>query len=141
VTTEKLADGAVTGEKLSSGAITADVIPNGAVTEPKLADDAVTNAKVADNSLFYTKLRGAGSPVDVQMDIPANGEVVINIGPPDGFYLVSVDVPNTSLGTVNWHLRSARGFFGLQNTQVVAQNITVLNVRVRVRAYRLAEPA
>jgi hypothetical protein len=57
ITTEEIADGAVTGAKLASGAITADSLPDGAVTTTKLADTAVTAVKLASNSVGTAQIQ------------------------------------------------------------------------------------
>jgi hypothetical protein len=56
ISTNEIADGAVTGAKLAPGAITAANIPDGAITQTKLADGAVVAAKIADNTITTTKI-------------------------------------------------------------------------------------
>lgn len=56
VTTPKIADGAVTNIKLSNESVTENKIMNGAVTEYKIADDAVTNTHIQDGAISPDKL-------------------------------------------------------------------------------------
>ena len=51
VTTEKIADGAVTRSKVADGSVTTDKIADGAVTGSKVADGSVTTEKIADGAV------------------------------------------------------------------------------------------
>lgn len=69
ITTERIADGAVTGAKIASGTLTASKyadrsvqtakIVDNAVTESKIASDAVTSAKIADGAVTTDKMQNA----------------------------------------------------------------------------------
>ena len=56
VTTQKLADRAVTDAKLADGAVTTSKIGNAAVTDDKLADSAVTTSKIDNAAVTDDKL-------------------------------------------------------------------------------------
>ncbi len=56
VTKSKIADGAIDTYKIANGSIQARDLANGAVTSEKLADGAVTNDKVADGAVTSKKL-------------------------------------------------------------------------------------
>ena len=56
VTTNKIADGAVTSDKLADGSVTTNKITDGAVTSDKLADGSVTTSKIADDAVTSDKL-------------------------------------------------------------------------------------
>ena len=56
VTTQKLADRAVTDAKLADGAVTTSKIDNAAVTDDKLADSAVTTSKIDNAAVTDDKL-------------------------------------------------------------------------------------
>lgn len=64
ITTDELADGAVTGAKLSSDAIPPAVIPDGAVTGPKLAAGAVTADKLAAGSVGAAAIQNGSVGTD-----------------------------------------------------------------------------
>ena len=62
MTTQKLAEGAVTAEKIAALAITAALIADKTITAAKLADKTVTAEKLADN-IPYTKFGLAANQV------------------------------------------------------------------------------
>ena len=74
VTTQKLADRAVTDAKLADGAVTTSKIGNAAVTDDKLADSAVTTSKIdnaavtddklADGAVYGSKIKVGGMRSD-----------------------------------------------------------------------------
>ena len=51
VTTDKIADGAVTGSKVANGSVTTNKIADGAVTGSKVADGSVTTNKIANGAV------------------------------------------------------------------------------------------
>lgn len=73
ITTEKIADGAVTQSKL--GADVSLVPPDGSITSAKLADGSVTSTKVADGSLTSRHVNltnGQIQPSDPTFNLPVN---------------------------------------------------------------------
>ena len=168
ITTPKLADRAVTTDKIANGAVTMDSlstevkdaidaagdIPDGAITTPKLADravttdkianGAVTNEKVAENSLFYTQLRNAQF-LDFEITVRAGKTQFANVGNPEAFRLVSVNVTHGHLN-LDWYFRnqliliSLRPPIPVQATVIVLQNKAKEDVTVHIRAYVFAEP-
>ena len=56
VTTQKVADYAITESKISASAVTSGKIADGAVTSGKLAGNAVTTAKISDGAVTSAKL-------------------------------------------------------------------------------------
>ena len=168
VTKEKLAGNAVTSDKIANGAVTMDSlstevkgaidaardIPDGAITTPKLADravttdkianGAVTNEKVAENSLFYTQLRNAQF-LDFEITVRAGKTQFANVGNPEAFRLVSVNVTHGQ-PNLDWYFRnqliliSLRPPIPVQATVIVLQNKAKEDVTVHIRAYVFAEP-
>lgn len=66
LSSDDIADGAITGDKLANGAITSDKIPNNAITTAKLANGAVTTPKLADDSVTSAKIAdGAVETIDL----------------------------------------------------------------------------
>lgn len=57
ISTNEIADGAITAAKLAPGAITTGSLPDGAVTTAKLANGAVTGAQLASNSVGTTHIQ------------------------------------------------------------------------------------
>jgi len=168
VTEEKLADNAVTSDKIANGAVTMDslstevkdaidaagAIPDGAISTSKLADKAVTtdkigngaitNEKVAENSLFYTKLRSA-QILDFEITVRARTTQFANVGHPEAFRLVSVNVTHGE-PKLDWYFRNQPILIGfppilVPATVVVLQNKADRDVTVRIRAYVFAEPS
>ena len=168
VTKEKLAGNAVTSDKIANGAVTMDSlstevkgaidaardIPDGAITTPKLADravttdkianGAVTNEKVAENSLFYTQLRNAQF-LDFEITVRAGKTQFANVGNPEAFRLVSVNVTHGQ-PNLDWYFRnqliliSLRPPIFMHATVIVLQNKAKEDVTVHIRAYVFAEP-
>ena len=158
VTSAKIADRAVTKEKLADevkeAIKEARAIPDGAITTPKLADravttdkianGAVTNEKVAENSLFYTQLRNAQF-LDFEITVRAGKTQFANVGNPEAFRLVSVNVTHGQ-PNLDWYFRnqliliSFRPPIPVQATVIVLQNKAKEDVTVHIRAYVFAEP-
>ncbi|MCD6214337.1 MAG: hypothetical protein J7J46_05100 [Candidatus Desulfofervidus sp.] len=169
VTEEKLADNAVTSDKIANGAVTMDSlstevkgaidaardIPDGTITTPKLADravttdkianGAVTNEKVAENSLFYTQLRNAQF-LDFEITVRAGKTQFANVGNPEAFRLVSVNVTHGQ-PNLDWYFRNQlilirpRPSILVQAaTLIVLKNNAERDVTVHIRAYVFAEP-
>ena len=57
ITTDELADQAVTAAKLADGAVTSGKLADGAVTGPRLADNAVGTTKILNGSIISEKLQ------------------------------------------------------------------------------------
>ncbi len=158
VTSAKIADRAVTKEKLADevkeAIKEAGAIPDGAITTPKLADravttdkianGAVTNEKVAENSLFYTQLRNAQF-LDFEITVRAGKTQFANVGNPEAFRLVSVNVTHGQ-PNLDWYFRnqliliSLRPPIFVQATLIVLKNKAKEDVTVHIRAYVFAEP-
>jgi hypothetical protein len=56
ITTNEIADGAVTAVKLGGGAIGATALADGSITTTKVADNAITTTKIASAAVTATKL-------------------------------------------------------------------------------------
>ena len=158
VTSAKIADRAVTKEKLADevkeAIKEAGAIPDGAITTPKLADravttdkianGAVTNEKVAENSLFYTQLRNAQF-LDFEITVRAGKTQFANVGNPEAFRLVSVNVTHGQ-PNLDWYFRnqliliSLRPPIFMHATVIVLKNNAKEDVTVHIRAYVFAEP-
>ena len=150
VTNAKIADNAVNAAKIQDGSVGSAELANNAVTTAKLVDGAVTNEKVADNSLFVTRLRQV-QLLDYEVSVAANATKTANVGSPDAFRLVSVNV-TSGPRDLEWHFRSGARlifmpfpppgqFVNVPSTLVVLKNNAAEVVTVRVRAYVFAEPA
>jgi hypothetical protein len=85
VTTDKLADAAVTPMNIKADAVTSGKIRDLAVLTSKIADDAVTSAKIATDAVGATEIQ------DNSID---SGEIVNNS-------LFGTDIADGSLGTVD----------------------------------------
>ena len=64
VTDAKLADGAVTTPKIADKSVTDAKLADGAVTTPKIADKSVTDAKLADGAVYGSKIKVGGMRSD-----------------------------------------------------------------------------
>ena len=159
VTSAKIADRAVTKEKLADevkeAIKEAGAIPDGAITTPKLADravttdkianGAVTNEKVAENSLFYTQLRNAQF-LDFEITVRAGKTQFANVGSPEAFRLVSVNVTHGH-PNLDWYfcnqlilIRPRPSILKQAATLIVLKNNAERDVTVHIRAYVFAEP-
>lgn len=56
ISTDELADGAVTAAKLTAGAVGETALGDGSVTATKIADSAVTNSKISNSAVTSAKL-------------------------------------------------------------------------------------
>jgi len=81
ISTAKIRDGAITTNKIADNAITTSKIANNAITTDKLADNVITTNKIADNAITLSKLSGVVSESPAANKIPvANtyGEISYN---------------------------------------------------------------
>jgi len=81
VTTDRIADNAITEAKIQNNAISTAKIRDGAITTNKIADNAITTSKIADNAITLSKLSGVVSESPAADKIPvANtyGEISYN---------------------------------------------------------------
>ena len=56
ISTNEIADGAVTAAKMAAGSVSTASLPNNAVTSPKIADGAVIGAKIGSGAITAAKL-------------------------------------------------------------------------------------
>lgn len=84
ITTDKLAEGAVTTSKVSAAGLGASALAANSVTTTKILDSAVTNTKYANGSITTSKIDAAGLGSDA---IAANAVVSSKI--PDGAIVAS----------------------------------------------------
>ena len=114
------------------------------MTTDKIANGAVTNEKVAENSLFYTQLRNAQF-LDFEITVRAGKTQFANVGNPEAFRLVSVNVTHGQ-PNLDWYFRnqliliSLRPPIPVQATVIVLKNNAKEDVTVHIRAYVFAEP-
>ena len=81
VTTDRIADNAITESKIQNNAISTAKIRDNAITTNKIADNAITTSKIADNAISLSKLSSVISETPVANKIPvANtyGEISYN---------------------------------------------------------------
>ena len=64
VTTNKLANNAVTEAKIADGVVPTNKLANNAVTEAKIASNAVTTAKIADDAVTAAKIADGVLPTN-----------------------------------------------------------------------------
>jgi hypothetical protein len=156
VTPTQLADNAVTGNKIANNGVTANKIAAGVVTEPTLANNAVSNRTIANGAVTIEKLNTQVFNSQVVIAAaPANGrtEQVVNLFEIDtlAFLLVSVHIddprpagPLAVSRSVDWRYRVTLVKPPVVQTfrhihQVVLENANNVEMRVTVRALRLAE--
>ena len=143
---------ATLGSRLDESLTDGGELRPGVVGSNQIADDAVNNTHVAPNSLVYDKLRSQGI-FDFDITVAANSTTTANVGAPDAYRLVSVNVTDGPRD-LDWHLRSATSIIRRPNpfpppdfnsipipsTVVVLQNNSAEDVTVRVRAYVFSDP-
>ncbi|RKX64716.1 MAG: hypothetical protein DRP41_04225 [Thermodesulfobacteriota bacterium] len=129
---------------IPDGAITTPKLADRAVTTDKIANGAVTNEKVAENSLFYTQLRNAQF-LDFEITVRAGKTQFANVGNPEAFRLVSVNVTHGQ-PNLDWYFRNQLILIPHRRPPIVRATLIVLknnakeDVTVHIRAYVFAEP-
>lgn len=76
VTTEKIEDETITAAKLADDSVTTDKISDGAVNEFKIGDNAVITEKIADNAVSTDKIKDKSITLDKVSD--ALAEIITN---------------------------------------------------------------
>ena len=112
MTTDKLANAAVTQEKIADGAVSADKIAGSAVITSKLADAAVTQEKIADGAVGASKLQ-PGIPINMQDAVLRAAEL--------RDYAETSPAPAISSGTLTLDLETGNVF-----EVILTQNVTSL---------------
>lgn len=157
VTPTQLADNAVTGNKIANNAVTTNKIAAGVVAEPNLANNSVSNRTIANGVVTIEKLNTTqvfnGQVIIAAAPVNGRTEQVVNLLEIDtqAFVLVSVHVDEPRPGGV---LAVSRGVDWKHRVtlikppvlptfrhihQVVIENTNNVEMRVTVRALRLAE--
>ena len=103
VTTDKIADGAVTNVKLAADAVTADKIAAGAVGSSEIATDAVTSAEIAAGAVGTSEIAD-GAVTNAKLAAGAAGAVLVD-------FTQTTDTSTTSTAFVDLssHTFTARG--------------------------------
>ena len=141
VTTQKLADRAVTDAKLADGAVTTSKIGNAAVSEDELADSAVTTSKIdnaavtddklADGVVYGSKIKVGGMRSDASerwsptVIVSKSGKVTIS----DKYlyYFPGLDAVYFSLTLIGFEDADIAGVIGIDmNVSTLINGISLL---------------
>lgn len=81
VSASNLEDGSVSASKLAAGSVSASSLGDNSVTEAKLADSSISTAKLADNSVTSAKLANNSVGIDqLNLSDGTNGQILTTNG-------------------------------------------------------------
>lgn len=81
VSASNLEDGSVSASKLAAGSVSASSLGDNSVTEAKLADSSISTAKLADNSVSSAKLANNSVGIDqLNLSDGTNGQILTTNG-------------------------------------------------------------
>lgn len=165
VSTNELANNAVTGAKIANGQVGASELANGSVTNTKLANNAVTATKIKDNSITAAKIANghvgtselANDSVSAQKlktklywdattSIVANGTkgfntIAVPLTKPRGASLLIYAYSTTNKAKFEWREQSTTGGSSPYwiNQSVYFHNLSNITISIRFKIYEILE--